>query len=232
MTDGSDAVAAFDSEEANASEEVSAEETPIVPDPALIAARAQARLALAEITDAKSIGADAGHEVHEERVVTLFFMCEVAGYPGWRWAATLARVDDESEVNVLEVELLPGEGAVVAPEWVPWSERLAQFRATQAKQAADEAAAAKNAAAELSDEDDAEDDLLDNDFSDFDDEIDGVDVDGAYESDDDDDADHDDDEDDDDSDDHDDDSDDDDDDDSDDDDDDDDDSDDEDSEDE
>lgn len=153
----------------------------VVPDPELLKARAQARQALEEITEARSIGAEAGYEALEERVVTLFFECRMEGYPGWRWAATLTRVDEESPVNVLEVELLPGEGAVIAPDWVPWSERLAQFRESQAQQAAneatDETAAAKKAAAELSAEDDAEDDLLDNDFSDFDDELDGVDID-------------------------------------------------------
>ncbi|MHA3723384.1 DUF3027 domain-containing protein [Leucobacter sp. HY1910] len=157
----------------------------VVPDPELLAARAVARRALEEITDARSIGAESGHEVHEERLVTLFFECRLEGYPGWRWAATLTRVDSDAAVNVLEVELLPGEGAVIAPEWVPWSERLAQFRRAQALQAsedaaedaASEAAEAEAAASELSEEDDAEDDLLDNDFSDFDDELDGVDID-------------------------------------------------------
>ncbi|MBP1327105.1 cobalamin biosynthesis protein CobT [Leucobacter exalbidus] len=154
----------------------------IVPDQELLAARAQARHALEEITEVHSIGAEAGYEVHEERVVTLFFDCRMAGYPGWRWAATVAKVDADAPVNVLEVEMLAGEGSVVAPDWVPWSERLAQFRETQSQHATDgsdddeddtdETAAARAAAAELSDEDDAEDNLLDNDFSDFDDEID------------------------------------------------------------
>lgn len=149
----------------------------VVPDPELLGARAQARHALEEITDASSIGAEAGYEAHEERVVTLFFESRLSGYPGWRWAATLARVDADSPVNVLEVELVSGEDSVVAPDWVPWSERLAQFRESQAQAAVDEATAAETAATELSDEDDAEDDLLNNDFSDFDDEIDGVDID-------------------------------------------------------
>ncbi|MFV0434352.1 MAG: DUF3027 domain-containing protein [Leucobacter sp.] len=159
-----------------------------VADPVLLAARDQARDALAEIADAQTIGAEAGHEAHEEHVLTLFFECRLPGYPGWRWAATLARVDEESPVTVLEVELLPGEGAVVAPEWVPWSVRLAQYREAQARQAAEEAAAAEAAAEELSEEDDVEpeDDLLENDFSDFDDEIDGVEIDEEDEEDDDD----------------------------------------------
>ncbi|UOQ59971.1 DUF3027 domain-containing protein [Leucobacter rhizosphaerae] len=155
---------------------------PPAADPVLLDAREQARTALLDITDAQSIGVPDGHEVHEEHVLTLFFECRLPGYPGWRWAATLARVDEESPVNVLEVELLPGAGAVIAPEWVPWSERLAQYREAQTKHAADEAAAAEAAALELHDDDeddDAEHDLLDNDYSDFDDEIDGVDVDAA-----------------------------------------------------
>lgn len=151
----------------------------IAPDLVLLAARDQARAALAEITDAQTIGSEDGHEAHEAHVVTLYFECRLPGYPGWRWAATLARVDEDSDINVLEVELLPGAGAVTAPEWVPWSQRLAQYRETQSRQAVDEAAAAEEAAAELADEDeiDPEDDLLENDFSDFDDEIDGVDID-------------------------------------------------------
>lgn len=152
---------------------------PLTADPVLLAARDQARAALTEITDADMIGADLDYEVQGEHLLTLFFESRLPGYPGWKWAATLARVDEESDVNVLEVEMLPGEGAVVAPEWVPWSERLAHYRETQSKLAADEAELAEAAAAELEDEDDldSDDDILDNDFSDFDDEIHGADVD-------------------------------------------------------
>ncbi len=155
------------------------EEIVLEADPVLLASREVARGALAEITDAQTIGADEGHEVHEQHVLTLYFECRLPGYPGWRWAATLSRVDEDSPVNVLEVELLPGAGAVTAPEWVPWSVRLAQYRETQARQAAEEAVEAEAAAAELSEEDDveADEDVLENDFSDFDDEIDGVDLD-------------------------------------------------------
>ncbi|QIK62963.1 DUF3027 domain-containing protein [Leucobacter viscericola] len=161
---------------------------PLAADSVLLAARDQARAALTEITDADMIGADLDHEVQGEHVLTLFFESRLPGYPGWKWAATLARVDEESDVNVLEVEMLPGEDAVIAPEWVPWSERLAHYRENQSKLAADEAELAEAAAAELEDEDDVdpEDDLLDNDFSDFDDEIHGADVEDFEEIDDDD----------------------------------------------
>ncbi|MCW2288770.1 DUF3027 family protein [Leucobacter luti] len=157
-----------------------ADETPVTPDPVLLQAREQARAALEEITEADTIGAEDGFEAHDAHVLTLFFDCRMAGYPGWRWAATLARVDADAPVTVLEVELLPGADAVTAPEWVPWSERLAQYRETQAKQAAEGTSESDDDSvelAELREDDAAEDDLLDNDFSDFDDEIDGVDVD-------------------------------------------------------
>lgn len=160
--------------EADVAAEVPAESVvPVEPDPVLLAARDQARAALEEITDADSIGEDEGHEAHEAHVLTLFFACTHPGYPGWRWAATLARVDEHSDVNVLEVELLPGPGSLTAPAWLPWSERLAQYHDAQALQAEPDLDEDDE-----DDEDDPDSDILVNDFSDFDDEIDGVEVDG------------------------------------------------------
>ena len=143
-------------------------ESGLAPDPVLLDARDQARAALAEITDPASIGDDNGHEVEEAHVLTLFFECRLAGYPGWRWAATLARTSEDAPVTVLEVELLPGPDSVIAPDWVPWSERLAQYREGHAKQGDDGAADAE------SDELDDAGDELDGDFED---ELDGADID-------------------------------------------------------
>ncbi|MFD5599258.1 DUF3027 domain-containing protein [Leucobacter sp. NPDC058333] len=169
-------------------------ESQIAPDPVLLESREQARAALAEITDPETIGADEGHEVNDEHVLTLLFESKLAGYPGWRWAATLARTSEDAPVTVLEVELLPGPGSVVAPEWVPWSERLAQYRDAQSKQTPEEAEAAERAAALVDEDDvDSDDDPLENDFSDFDDEIDGVDLDESDDDSDEDDSDDDDD---------------------------------------
>lgn len=152
----------------------------IEPDATLLASKELALSALLEITTQDTIGDYVGYEVHEPHVLSLFFACTNPAYPHWRWAATLSRIDEATPVNVLELELLPGDGALVAPEWVPWSVRLAQYREMQSVQAAEEEKAAREAASELKDEDevDPEDDLLENDFSDFEDEIDGVNVDG------------------------------------------------------
>lgn len=59
-----------------------------------------------------------------DRVVTHFFECKEPGYRGWRWAVTVARASRAKLVTLDETVLLPGPDALLAPEWVPWSERL------------------------------------------------------------------------------------------------------------
>ncbi|MEU9114514.1 DUF3027 domain-containing protein [Streptomyces sp. NPDC048483] len=59
-----------------------------------------------------------------DRVVTHLFACNEPGYRGWRWAVTVARASRAKIVTLDEAVLLPGPDALLAPEWVPWSERL------------------------------------------------------------------------------------------------------------
>ncbi|HEY2672842.1 MAG TPA: DUF3027 domain-containing protein [Rugosimonospora sp.] len=59
-----------------------------------------------------------------ERLVTHFFACNLPGYRGWRWAVTLTRVSRSRQVTICEIVLLPGPDALVAPQWVPWEERV------------------------------------------------------------------------------------------------------------
>lgn len=63
-------------------------------------------------------------EAEDSRVATHYFACEHPGYRGWRWAVTVARAARARVVTVSEVVLLPGEGALVAPAWVPWADRI------------------------------------------------------------------------------------------------------------
>ena len=81
-----------------------------------------AAAARAEAGDA--VGEHAGVDAEGDRVVTHFFAADVPGYAGWRWAVTVARAPRSRLVTVDEVVLLPGDGALLAPEWVPWSDRL------------------------------------------------------------------------------------------------------------
>lgn len=139
----------------------------------LTAARSLARAALVEITPEATIGEPFGHVVEEEGVVSFLFESRLAGYPGWRWTVTVGRAAEDAEPTVLEAELMPGDGALLAPDWVPWSERLADYQAAQ------EALAAE-AEGDEADDEDADDDL-DGDILDLhgDDDVDGVDIDSV-----------------------------------------------------
>ena len=95
------------------------------------------RLALAalhEITTPESIGELEVETIDHDGIATLQYQCKLDGYPHWLWNVSLATLEGE-EPTVMEAELLPGEGALFAPEWVPWSVRLAEFLEAQ-KQAA------------------------------------------------------------------------------------------------
>lgn len=62
--------------------------------------------------------------VEDGGVITHYFACTQAGYPGWRWAVTVARPAEQDRVTIDEVVLLPGEEAITAPAWIPWRERI------------------------------------------------------------------------------------------------------------
>ena len=88
------------------------------------AAVERAREALYEITEPLSVGEHTAAKLQAERLVTHLFECNLAGYDGWRWAVTMARPPRSRTATVCELELLPGEDALLAPPWVPWADRL------------------------------------------------------------------------------------------------------------
>ncbi|WP_217236930.1 DUF3027 domain-containing protein [Streptomyces sp. AC555_RSS877] len=83
-----------------------------------------ARSAAEEAAAPGVVGEHSGLVSEGDRVVTHFFECKELGYRGWRWAVTVARASRAKFVTLDEVVLLPGPDALLAPEWVPWSERL------------------------------------------------------------------------------------------------------------
>lgn len=83
-----------------------------------------AREAAVEVAGADQVGDHLGVTPDDDRVVTHYFDCLSTGYHGWRWAATVARASRAKSVTVDDVVLLPGTQALLAPAWVPWSERL------------------------------------------------------------------------------------------------------------
>ncbi|MET9255710.1 DUF3027 domain-containing protein [Streptomyces sp. NPDC003717] len=83
-----------------------------------------ARAAAEEAAAPGVVGEHTGLLSEGDRVVTHYFAAKELGYRGWRWAVTVARASRAKVVTVDEAVLLPGPDAVLAPEWVPWSERL------------------------------------------------------------------------------------------------------------
>ena len=67
-----------------------------------------------------------------DNTVSYLFKSELKGYVDWRWSVTVYQPDG-AEPTLSEFVLLPGEGSLVAPDWVPWSERLADYKALQAE---------------------------------------------------------------------------------------------------
>lgn len=97
----------------------------------LAAAVAAAREALVEQVGADLVGDHLGATPEQEAVgegpavVTQRFACLQPGYRGWLWAVTVVTATGEaSRPTVDEVVMLPGDDAIVAPEWVPWRERI------------------------------------------------------------------------------------------------------------
>jgi hypothetical protein len=130
--------------------------------------------ALLEVESPTSVGAFVSETDEGDSVVSYRFATTLEGYPGWNWTIAIAHLPGE-EPSVIESELLPANGALLAPDWVPWSDRMEDYRAAQI---------ALGEAASDSDEDDEDDDDDDEDALGSDNlhggDLDGVDIDGRY----------------------------------------------------
>jgi hypothetical protein len=94
------------------------------PDQACAEAVDLARAAAEADAGANQVGSHIGVEVEGDRVVTHLFASLDPAYVGWRWAVTVTRASRSKTVTVSESMLLPGPDALLAPVWVPWTERI------------------------------------------------------------------------------------------------------------
>jgi hypothetical protein len=94
-------------------------------DAVLAAAVELARAAAESIAEPGTVGDHLGVEPDDERLATHYFACTARAYPGWRWAITVARVPRGKVATVCETNLVPGEGALLSPPWLPYADRLA-----------------------------------------------------------------------------------------------------------
>jgi hypothetical protein len=73
---------------------------------------------------AESVGEHLGVRAEGDRIAAHAFAATLPGYVGWHWTVTVARAPRSRTATVDEVVLLPGADAVLAPNWVPWEERV------------------------------------------------------------------------------------------------------------
>lgn len=84
-----------------------------------------ARKAANEVAESPSdVGEHVGAVMVEERLMSHQFACNLRGYTGWVWTVTVARPPRGRAATICEVELLPTNRAILAPEWLPWAQRL------------------------------------------------------------------------------------------------------------
>ena len=74
--------------------------------------------------DGEKVGAHISVDNESHEYETHYFATSLTGYPDWRWAVTLARVDSQSAPTVCDVVLLPGPDALLPPKWIPYTQRV------------------------------------------------------------------------------------------------------------
>lgn len=82
-----------------------------------------ARGALLEL-EPTGVGAHLGVRAEDACAATHCFEATLPGYHGWQWAVVVAAAPDTDRVTVSESALLPGPDALIAPEFVPWEQRI------------------------------------------------------------------------------------------------------------
>lgn len=113
-----------------------------------------AKSVLVESAGIKNVGNFIGVTEIDKGLATFLFENNQKGYVGWRWSVTIFQDKKNQPATVSEIVLLPGDDSLIAPDWVPWSERLSDYKALQIEL---EKQAALDALEDESDEDADED---------------------------------------------------------------------------
>ncbi|WP_194833956.1 DUF3027 domain-containing protein [Nocardia sp. XZ_19_369] len=82
-----------------------------------------ARRALLALEPA-GVGAHLGVATEDDSAATHRFEATLPGYRGWQWAVVVAAPPEADYATVSESALLPGPDALVAPDFVPWDQRI------------------------------------------------------------------------------------------------------------
>ncbi|NLT80076.1 MAG: DUF3027 domain-containing protein [Bifidobacterium crudilactis] len=84
---------------------------------------------------AKSVALDVASEPDEvgefvvahddgDNITDFRFASRVRGYENWQWSVTLFHDEELDSWTVDESSLIPAEGALLPPQWIPWKDRL------------------------------------------------------------------------------------------------------------
>ncbi|MGW5108332.1 DUF3027 domain-containing protein [Nocardia sp. NPDC004123] len=91
--------------------------------PILAEAVELARRALLDL-EPVGVGAHLGVTGEDESSATHHFEATLPGYRGWQWAVVVAAPPGATTATVSESALLPGPDALVAPDFIPWDQRI------------------------------------------------------------------------------------------------------------
>ncbi|WP_242453588.1 DUF3027 domain-containing protein [Mycolicibacterium sp. P9-64] len=83
-----------------------------------------ARTAIVEINGSDAVGDYLGASFDDPTAATHRFLASMPGYQGWQWAVVVAAYPGADHATISEVVLVPGPTALLAPQWVPWENRL------------------------------------------------------------------------------------------------------------
>jgi hypothetical protein len=83
-----------------------------------------ARTAVEEFAGPEAVGDYLGVSYEDPNAATHRFLAHLAGYQGWQWAAVVAAYPGADHATISEVVLIPGPTSLLAPEWVPWDQRV------------------------------------------------------------------------------------------------------------
>ena len=78
------------------------------------------------------VGKFLGTVDEEANVVSYRFQATMKQYLGWEWNVVVFQ-GKKADPTISEVVLLPGKESIVAPDWVPWSDRRAELEKSEAK---------------------------------------------------------------------------------------------------
>jgi hypothetical protein len=94
--------------------------------------QAFAEKAAKESAPVGGVGKFLGTVDEEANVVSYRFQASMKEYVGWEWNVVVFQAKKEAP-TISEVVLLPGKESIVAPAWLPWSERRAELDKSEAK---------------------------------------------------------------------------------------------------